>query len=78
MSNLGAKLGRWAVFHDLSVAKIATATGATRQSIYNWFSGGEVFVAYRPRVERLIQILESAKNADDAWRKVCSDFDLRT
>lgn len=78
MSNLGAKLGRWAVYHDLSVAKLAVATGATRQSVYNWLKGGEVFVAYRPRVETIIKILESSKDVDSAWSTICKAFDLKT
>ena len=78
MSNLGARLGRWAVFHDLPVTKLALVTGATRQSVYNWFRGGEVFVAYRPRVLDVIKILESVKDADSdrAWRELCKAFDL--
>lgn len=77
MSNLGAKLGRWAVYHDLSVQRLALATGATRQSVYNWLKGGEVFVAYRPRVIKIIKHLEAAKDVDSAWRAICKDFDLK-
>lgn len=80
MSNLGARLGRWAVYHDLPVTKLALATGATRQSVYNWFKGGEVFVAYRPRVQDIIEIMELGKNAnsDKVWREICKAFDLST
>lgn len=75
---LGNQLGRWAVHLDFPVTKIAKATGASRQSVYNWFAGGEVFVAYRPVVEALLTILKSSPTADDAWRKVCKQFDLNT
>jgi hypothetical protein len=75
---LGTRLGRWAVMHDLSAMKIAVATGATRQSVYNWMKGGEVFVAYQPRVEQIIKIMQDSKNADEAWKKICVAFDLRT
>lgn len=78
MGNLGARLGRWAVYHDLPVTKLALATGATRQSLYNWFKGGEIFVAYQPRVEQIINILESARDADHAWRELCKAFNLKT
>jgi hypothetical protein len=75
---LGNQLGRWAVHHDFPVTKIAKATGATRQSVYNWFGGGEVFVAYRPAVKALIKILQASPNADVAWRDVCKTFNLET
>jgi len=75
---LGNQLGRWAVHLDFPVTKIAKATGATRQSVYNWFGGGEVFVAYRPSVQALIKILQSSPNADVAWRAACKAFNLET
>ena len=73
---LGNQLGRWAIHLDFPVTKIAKATGASRQSVYNWFSGGEVFVAYRPVVEALLTILKSSSTADEAWRKTCKQFNL--
>lgn len=76
--SLGVRLGRWAIFLDLPVAKIALAIGATRQSVYNWMKGGEVFTAYRPAVERVIECLQTSKTAEEAWRKLCSEFNLKT
>ena len=73
---LGNQLGRWAIHLDFPVTKIAQATGASRPSGYNWFSGGEVFVAYRPVVEALLTILKSSSTADEAWRKTCKQFNL--
>jgi hypothetical protein len=75
---LGNQLGRWAVHHDFSAIKVSKATGASRQSVYNWFGGGEVFVAYRPAVESLLKILQSSGSGDDAWRKTCKAFNLKT
>jgi hypothetical protein len=75
---LGTRLGRWAVFLGLPVAKIALATGATRQSVYNWMKGGEVFVAYRPAVTRVIECMQSSKTAEEAWGKICMESDLNT
>lgn len=74
---LGNQLGRWAVHLDFPVTKISKATGASRQSVYNWFAGGEVFVAYRPVVEALLSILKTSPDADAAWRTTCKTFDLR-
>ena len=74
--NLGNRLGRRAVDIDFSVMRIAKATGATRQTVYNWMVGGEVLVPYRPVVERLLSILKSASTADIAWATVCKDFNL--
>ncbi len=73
---LGNQLGRWAVHLDFPVARIAELTGASRQTVYNWFSGGEVFVAYLPVVESLLTILKSSSTADEAWRKTCKQFNL--
>lgn len=75
---LGNKLGRLAVDIDFSVSRISQATGASRQTVYNWMSGNEVLTPYRPAVEKLINILQTAKTAEDAWRKVCQDFNLQT
>jgi hypothetical protein len=74
---LGNQLGRWAVHHDFPVMKIAEITGATRQTVYNWFGGTEVMWAYRPSVESLIKVLSSATSSDDAWRKACKAFNLK-
>jgi hypothetical protein len=75
---LGNQLGRWAVYHDFSAIKVSKATGASRQSVYNWFNGGEVFVAYRPAVENLLKILQSSGSGDEAWRKTCRVFGLKS
>lgn len=74
---LGNQLGRWAVYLELPVTKIAQATGASRQSVYNWFNGGEVLSPYRPSVEALIKLLQSSSTQEEAWRKVCKAFDLQ-
>lgn len=59
---------------EFPVAKIADLSGATRQSVYNWFHGGEVFVAYRPVVKTLLNIFQTCTTADEAWRKACKAF----
>lgn len=66
---LGNMLGRWAVKLDFPVIKISEYTGATRQSIYNWFGGSEVSPAYRRSVENLLAILQSSSTAEEAMRK---------
>ena len=75
---LGRRLGRWAVHLDFPVAQIAEITGATRQTVYNWFNGGEVFVAYRPSVEALIKVLQTCTTQEEAWSKACKAFNLKT
>ncbi len=72
----GNRLGRWAIHLDFPVAKIAYALGVTRQTVYNWFEGKDVFVAYQNRVELLLKIMSHAKTADEAWRKICHEYDL--
>mgnify|MGYP006277593563 FL=1 len=73
---LGNQLGRWSVHLDFSVVRISQALGVTRQSVYNWFNGGEVFVAYKPAVTSLLKILQTSSTADEAWRKTCKAFNL--
>jgi hypothetical protein len=73
---MGSKLGKWAVVLDFSVSRVSLSTGATRQTVYNWFSGGEVTPAYRERVQTLIDIMASCSTADEAWRKACQQFNL--
>jgi hypothetical protein len=75
---LGNQLGRWAIHLDFPVTKISEATSATRQTVYNWFNGGEVLWAYRPSVETLLKILQTSSTADEAWRKTCKAFNIET
>jgi hypothetical protein len=72
----GSQLGRWAVHLDFPVTKIAAALGVTRQTVYNWFAGGEVFGAYQDRVKTLVQIMATSATADEAWRRICKTYDL--
>jgi hypothetical protein len=74
---LGNTLGRLAVSLDFSVMRLAKATGASRQTIYNWMLGGEVRGVYQPRVERVVQILKDARSADTAWGQMCKEFNLQ-
>lgn len=72
----GNQLGRWAVHLDFPVTKIAYALGVTRQTVYNWFEGKDVFVAYQNRVDLLVKIMSTSKTADEAWRKICREYNL--
>ena len=74
--SLGNQLGRWAIHLDFPVTKIAYALGVSRQTVYNWFEGGEIFVAYEHRVETMLTFLKNSKTADEAWRKICQHYDL--
>lgn len=58
-STLGVRLGRLAVRKKVSVQEIATKTGASRTTVYNWFAGGGVTNAYKDRVLALIQELQT-------------------
>lgn len=74
--SLGTQLGRWAIYHDFSVVRISKALGVTRQTVYNWFLGKEIFPAYRDRAEWLLKILQSSHSADAAWSRICKDLNL--
>lgn len=66
---LGNQLGRWAIHLDFPVIQISQYTGATRQTIYNWFSGTDVTPAYRERVSALLAILQTSSTSEEAMRK---------
>jgi hypothetical protein len=66
---LGNQLGRWAIHLDFPVIQIAKFTGATRQTVYNWFSGTDVTPAYRMPVQSLLNILQSSQTSEEAMRK---------
>ena len=74
---LGNQLGRWMVHHNFSVTRVSKATGAVRQSVYNWMLGGAVTNAYQDRVKVLLQILRAAPNAEQAWRTACEHFGIK-
>ena len=75
---LGTELGRWAVLRDISMMRISTLTGATRQTVYNWFTGStEVTPAYKERVAQIIDVLKKTSQTDDAWRILCTTFNLK-
>lgn len=73
---LGNQLGRWAIHHDFSVARISKVTGATRQTVYSWITGGQVRQGYADRVKILLDILRTSTTAEQAWRKACQRFEL--
>lgn len=66
---VGNQLGRWAVHLDFPVMAISRYTGATRQTVYNWFSGKEVTNAYKERVKSMLNILQTSKTIEEALRK---------
>ena len=75
---LGNQLGRWAVHLDFPVSDISIITGASRQTVYNWFTGKSTVInAYRPNVERLLAIFVKAKDKEQAWRKACQEFNIQ-
>ena len=77
-ASLGTDLGRWAVLRDISMQKISMVTGATRQTIYNWFTGAtDVTPAYQEKVTAVIEVLRQTSQSDDAWRILCTTFNLR-
>jgi hypothetical protein len=74
---LGNQLGRWAIYHDFSVVRVSRALGVTRQTVYNWFLGKDIFPAYVERAELLLQILKTSASADAAWKEICKLYNLK-
>jgi len=72
----GNQLGRWAAHHNFSVVRISKALGVSRQTVYNWFEGGDIFPAYEHRVDTLLTFLQQSHSADEAWRKICQHYNL--
>jgi len=70
---LGNQLGRWAIKLNFPVIKISEYTGATRQTVYNWFSGTEVTPSYRISVTNLLRILQTSTTVEEAMKK-CSQY----
>lgn len=75
--SLGPQLGRAAVRLGFPVTRIATATGATRATVYSWFYGNQVSNAYRNAVSTLTSILHDAPTAAVAWRQACRAFRIQ-
>jgi hypothetical protein len=76
---LGGELGRRAIVLDFSVIRIAKATGATRQTVYNWLTGtADISPAYEDKVRTLFQIMGQASTGEEAWVKACQTFKLHT
>jgi len=74
---LGKTLGLEALRINFSVLRIAKATGATRQTIYNWFFDGSVAPYYRSAVSEIVDIMKKATTAEHAWRDICARFHLK-
>lgn len=66
---LGNQLGRWAIKLNFPVIQISKYTGATRQTVYNWFNGTEVTPSYRTSVMNLLRILQTSKTIEEALTK---------
>jgi len=66
---LGSRLGRRAVYLDISVQELSKLTGATRRTCYNWLFGGWVIPAYRQRVTQLHEILKDSPSRDEALKR---------
>jgi transposase len=76
--SLGTELGKWSVRRDVSMKRIAEIVGASRQTVYNWFTGvTEVAPSYKDRVEQVIVVLQKTSQTDDAWRILCTNFNLK-
>lgn len=74
---LGNQLGRWAVHLNFSVTRIAKITGASRQTVYHWITGGLVRQGYHDRVKALLELLRSSQNAEQVWKRACQKYGLR-
>lgn len=73
---LGNQLGRWCIYLDFSVVRVSKALGVTRQTVYNWFFGKDIFPAYQERAELLLKILSTSQTAEEAWKKICKIYNL--
>ena len=42
IKNMGVRLGRYCISHDVPVTDVMAHFNVTRQTVYNWFSGTHV------------------------------------
>lgn len=73
-NTVGLQLARLALLRSISVMEIAYLLGASRMTIYNWYSGKQVTNAYVPSVTQLISILKTAPDDSAAWSTACKHF----
>lgn len=74
---LGSRLGRRAVYLDVSVLELAQLTGATRKTCYNWLMGGFVIPAYRERLTKLYNIMKSSATREDALKRASKELGIK-
>lgn len=70
-NTLGIQLARHAIRLDVSIKEVSYLVGASRMTVYNWYSGRAVTNAYQPHVKQLIEILKVAPSSDAAWSTAC-------
>jgi transcriptional regulator with XRE-family HTH domain len=59
ISNLGVRLGRLCIAHNVSVSEVAKHMGVTRATVYNWFCGASAPQANTAKlIEAFISTLE--------------------
>ena len=76
--SLGTELGKWSVRRDISMMRVATVVGASRQTIYNWFTGAtEVAPAYQERVTKILEVIKKTSQTQDVWRTLCLTFNIK-
>ena len=73
-NTIGIQLARLAILRGISIKEIAYVIGASRMTVYNWYSGKQVTNAYIPRVKQLINIFKTAPDGDAAWETACSQL----
>ena len=73
-NTLGLQLARLAILRGISIKEIAYLLGASRMTVYNWYSGKKITNAYVPRVKQLINIFKTARTSDAAWETACSQL----
>jgi predicted transcriptional regulator len=71
-NTLGLQLARLAILRGISIKEIAYLLGASRMTVYNWYSGKNITNAYIPRVKQLINIFKTAPDGDAAWETACT------
>jgi hypothetical protein len=76
-SGLGKTLGKEAVRLGFPVLRISKATGATRQTIYNWFFSGTIAPYYKDNASKVLGLLKEAETAEKAWGAICVHFQLK-
>ena len=71
---LGTLLAKESVRLNVSVDVLQKHIGASKQTFYNWFRGGNVTRSYRHSIEKSLEAMANATNTEEALANLCQSL----